>query len=61
MGVSIVMGVLKMDGLFGLFQGKTHLEMDNDWGYPILGNPHMLTMVPEDFSTVKLFIYHTFT
>ena len=25
--------------MVGLFQGKSHLEMDDDWGYPYLRNP----------------------
>ena len=25
----------------GLLHGKSYLEMDDDWGIPILGNPHM--------------------
>ena len=25
----------------GLLHGKSYLEMDDDWGTPILGNPHM--------------------
>ena len=37
MGVSIVMGVPQE--LDGLFHGKSHLEMDDYWGYPCFGKP----------------------
>ena len=36
LGGSIAMGVSKM---VGLFQGKSHLQMDDDWGYPYFRKP----------------------
>ena len=47
MGVSIVMGVSEM---VGLFQGKYHLEMEwLIWGTPISGNHHMMKTLMEAF------------
>ena len=34
MEVSVVMGVSKMIKMVGLCHGKSHLEMDDDWGQP---------------------------
>ena len=40
METSMAMGVSKM---VGLYKGKSHLEIDDDWGYPYdSGNPHMV-------------------
>ena len=42
-GISIIMGVpFKIDGLF---HGKSHLEMDENWGYPYLRKPQMMKHV----------------
>ena len=59
LGVSIYMEVSpqKMDGLF---HGKSHLEMDDDWGTPISGNLHMnsgeisvSSIIPEGRKMIK--------
>ena len=39
LGISIVMELPSLDGLF---QGKCHLDMDDDWEYPISGNLHLM-------------------
>ena len=36
METSMAMGVSKM---VGLYKGKSHLEIDDDWGYPYFRKP----------------------
>ena len=44
MGVSIVMGVPQARWLVD--KGKSHLEMDDDWGYPHNRKPLYYPLVP---------------
>ena len=45
MGVSIIMMVNDDLKMVCLFHGKSHLEMDDDWGYlPISGNRHIMKL-----------------
>ena len=55
-GLSIVMGVPQC--LDGLFHGKFHLQMDDDWGYPYFRKPpsvdDLCTVVVKNSKNLKI-------